>query len=305
MKLNKFVLFTIFHFYILLVFVVCQPNSIQVGFENKLTKVSSESFNLTLIIFSGSNSTLAGEFNLSYPINYINLTRVTAGQYWTIVKENNKYLFYRTPPVSKIEDRTTLAVFTFKRKVSSSSTKFNVSITLFKAANEYGKDLVVDLINENATVFIVEQEESSGGGFVSAPVAAPNYNWVLVGAIAVASVIVLSALYLRSRSSIEYFLIGNNFSISVSKPDTTFGREDFLKFLSADKLSYITRKSKGGQFRIKKFTNGYYIIDNYSTNGTYVNGVNIKGRGYVPIRNGDRISIPNILEIVFSISNKR
>ncbi|MGC9086030.1 MAG: FHA domain-containing protein [Thermoproteota archaeon] len=286
----------------------CQSNLVQVGFERKLVKIKTESFNLTLVIFSGSNSIFAGEFNVSYSPKYVNLTKIEAGKYWTITKMNGKYVFYRTPPVSNISDKTTLAVLTFQRNASLSLPKLNISLTLFKVADEFGNDLTVNLINETTTVIFQprEQPEEASGG-PSGPIVVPSkhYEWFLVDALALAAVILLSALYLRSRGNVAYFLIGNGFSIPVSKSDTVFGREDFSRFLSADKLVYITRKNKGGQFRIVRSHNYYYIIDSYSTNNTYVNGVNIRGRGYVLLNNGDRISVPNVFELKFVIEQKR
>jgi hypothetical protein len=155
------------------------------------------------------------------------------------------------------------------------------------------------------TITLVVPEETGGGGGGGgggpAGILPTVFTWLIVGSVALASIIILSALYLRTSMAAGYFLVGDGFSIPVRDRERLFGREDFYAFLSADKLSYISRRGNGGQFRIVRFRDGYYIRDDYSTNGTYVNGVNIKGRGYVPLKNEDRIGIPNVFEFRFIV----
>jgi hypothetical protein len=281
------------------------------GFNTKTLSTEAESFKVSLVIFSGSNFTYAGEFNVSYNPNYINLTKIEAGNNWIIVPvgtPSRKYVFYRNPSAASLPDRTVLATLTFKRKAVSETVKLNVSLTLFKAADGSGNDLNIHLANSTVTITLVVPEETGGGGGGGgggpAGILPTVFTWLIVGSVALASIIILSALYLRTSMATGYFLVGDGFSIPVRDRERVFGREDFYAFVSADKLSYITRRGKGGQFQIVRFRDGYYIRDDYSTNETFVNGVGIKGRGYVPLRNGDRISIPNVLEMRFIVGRK-
>lgn len=97
------------------------------------------------------------------------------------------------------------------------------------------------------------------------------------------------------------WVVGSDRYLSVTMEEQAFGREDF-RGLVADKrlVLRISRRSKP-HFVIKydKSTNKFYIIDNKSTNGTYVNGVNIKGKGPVELHEGDIISPAKVINLRF------
>jgi len=42
----------------------------------------------------------------------------------------------------------------------------------------------------------------------------------------------------------------------------------------------------------------YYVVDLGNTNGTFVNGVDIRGRGLYPLRRGDVINVAGVVELV-------
>ena len=84
----------------------------------------------------------------------------------------------------------------------------------------------------------------------------------------------------------EIILAGNNRS---------FGRHDFEKFMPADKVSYISRQHINIWYEDKQ----YYIEDRSSTNGTRVNGVEIKGSGRHALQDGDAIDLGGKLTITF------
>ncbi len=86
-----------------------------------------------------------------------------------------------------------------------------------------------------------------------------------------------------------------------------FGREDFEGLIPEPYIQYITRREKGGQFRIwceVKSVNEVvcYIRDDYSTNPTYVNNQPIRGMGWVKLNDGDIISPARVVNIVFKFA---
>lgn len=85
----------------------------------------------------------------------------------------------------------------------------------------------------------------------------------------------------------EMLLAGNNRS---------FGRQDFDKFLPADKRSYISRQHVNIWYEEGR----YYIEDRSSTNGTRLNGTDIKGDGRHAIEDGDVIELAGKLSITFN-----
>jgi hypothetical protein len=77
------------------------------------------------------------------------------------------------------------------------------------------------------------------------------------------------------------------------------GRRDFEEFMPASQVSYISRQhisiwSENGQ---------YYIEDRSSTNGTRVNGTNIKGTGRHALADGDVIDLAGKLSLNFQKQN--
>lgn len=84
----------------------------------------------------------------------------------------------------------------------------------------------------------------------------------------------------------EIMLCGNNRS---------FGRHDFEKFLPSDKVSYISRQ----HINVWYEDNQYYIEDRSSTNGTWLNGTDIKGSGRHTLEDGDQIDLAGKLTITF------
>lgn len=84
----------------------------------------------------------------------------------------------------------------------------------------------------------------------------------------------------------ELLLAGNNRS---------FGRQDFDKFLSPDKKAFISRQ----HVNIWYEDSNYYIEDRSSTNGTRLNGSEIKGQGRHALQDGDVIELAGKLSITF------
>jgi hypothetical protein len=155
---------------------------------------------------------------------------------------------------------------------------------------------------------------AGGGGASSGQVQGPSevqiqrysgvedYFWILLISLIVASAMISISLYYSRRPS--YYLIDKSGRVLLrcSKRDRVYGREDFIGILNENMLKYISRREKGGQFRIFKQGKYYYIVDNFSTNPTYLNGRDIRGRGPVKLENGSIVGIPGVLEVVFRYS---
>jgi hypothetical protein len=84
----------------------------------------------------------------------------------------------------------------------------------------------------------------------------------------------------------EMLLAGNNRS---------FGREDFEKFLAPDKRSFISRKHVNIWYEDGR----YFVEDRSSTNGTRVNGTDIRTDGRHALEDGDVIELAGKLSITF------
>lgn len=69
-----------------------------------------------------------------------------------------------------------------------------------------------------------------------------------------------------------------------------FGREDFLWHPYA---VYISRR----HFAVKKIGGKYYVLDLGSSNGTFLNGVDIRGAGLLELNGGDVINVAGVLEL--------
>lgn len=70
-----------------------------------------------------------------------------------------------------------------------------------------------------------------------------------------------------------------------------FGRSDFLWH---PKYIYISRR----HFAVLYEAGGYYVEDLGSTNGTFLNGADIRGMGRVPLKPGDVIDVAGVVQLV-------
>ncbi len=86
-------------------------------------------------------------------------------------------------------------------------------------------------------------------------------------------------------------------ALYITQPEQEFGRKDFREIVSQDKLPMISRR----HFMLRLQGNKWYIMDLGSTNGTYVNGEDIRGKGWVPLEDGDVISVAGVAELTFKI----
>jgi len=75
----------------------------------------------------------------------------------------------------------------------------------------------------------------------------------------------------------------------------SFGRRDFEEYMPASQVSYISRQ----HINIWTDNGEYYIEDRSSTNGTRVNGMDIKGTGRHPLTDGDLIELAGKFSMSF------
>jgi len=85
--------------------------------------------------------------------------------------------------------------------------------------------------------------------------------------------------------------------IPITQLPQTFGRKDFKGKVSDEVLRAISRRHFTIDYDYS--TGTFVIIDENSTNGTFVNGVDIRGRGRHPLRNGDTINIAGLVNVKF------
>jgi len=74
-----------------------------------------------------------------------------------------------------------------------------------------------------------------------------------------------------------------------------FGREGLRGFVDERFLPYISAR----HFRITRRGGKWFIEDLGSKNGTYVNGVDIRGRGPVELQNGDEVAVAKVVVFKF------
>ncbi|MGC8542462.1 MAG: FHA domain-containing protein [Vulcanisaeta sp.] len=88
--------------------------------------------------------------------------------------------------------------------------------------------------------------------------------------------------------------------IPVTEAVRVFGRETFERYgAPPEALQMISREERGGHFRIFLRGNKWYVEDLNSTNGTLLNGKEIKGKGPQELKSGDTISPAGVLDIKF------
>ncbi|GAB6944106.1 hypothetical protein JCM14467A_08880 [Vulcanisaeta sp. JCM 14467] len=92
----------------------------------------------------------------------------------------------------------------------------------------------------------------------------------------------------------------NGNEIPVTDVVKVFGRETFERYgVPPEALQMISREERGGHFRIFLRGNKWYVEDLNSTNGTLLNGKEIKGKGPQELKNGDTISPAGVLDLRF------
>jgi pSer/pThr/pTyr-binding forkhead associated (FHA) protein len=86
--------------------------------------------------------------------------------------------------------------------------------------------------------------------------------------------------------------------IPLAQDTRTFGPDDFAGLISPESVNTISRQ----HFFIKYDVEKYFIDDYSSTNGTRLNGVDIRGQGWQELKNGDRIEIAGVVTVTFQMA---
>jgi hypothetical protein len=90
-------------------------------------------------------------------------------------------------------------------------------------------------------------------------------------------------------------ILPDNSEISLAEETRSIGRSDFEETVPAKALSYISRQ----HLRISYENGDYFIEDRNSANGTKLNGVDIKGKGWQGLKDGDRIDVADVTTLTF------
>jgi hypothetical protein len=80
----------------------------------------------------------------------------------------------------------------------------------------------------------------------------------------------------------------------------SFGRHDFEKSMPPEHATYISRQ----HINLWYEDGNYYVEDRSSTNGTKINGIDIKGTGRHQLADGDAIELAGKLSIIFKENQK-
>lgn len=90
-------------------------------------------------------------------------------------------------------------------------------------------------------------------------------------------------------------LMPGNIEIPLPTATRQIGRGDLARAVAAEDLRHISK-----QHLTIDFSNGqYYVEDTNSTNGTKVNGVEIKAKEKLALKNNDRIEIADVIVLTF------
>jgi hypothetical protein len=89
-------------------------------------------------------------------------------------------------------------------------------------------------------------------------------------------------------------------AVPITRLPQTFGRDDFRGIVPPHLLDAISRRHFTIGYDYVKST--FVVWDEGSTNGTYVNGVDIRGKGPVALRYGDIIAPANVVQLRFAPS---
>ncbi len=90
-------------------------------------------------------------------------------------------------------------------------------------------------------------------------------------------------------------VLPNSREIPISDPERIIGRGDFLQDLSPEEAKFISRE----HLTIICENEKYYITDEESTNGTTLNGTQIKGQGKQELTDNDEIALADTITVTF------
>jgi hypothetical protein len=98
-----------------------------------------------------------------------------------------------------------------------------------------------------------------------------------------------------THHSLAKLVLKENQEFIIKEYQRVFGREDFIGVTVPDDLLYVGKE----HFKITKQSDGYYIEDLNTKNGTQINGEEIKGKGKRKLKNEDDILLAKTLNIKY------
>jgi pSer/pThr/pTyr-binding forkhead associated (FHA) protein len=90
-------------------------------------------------------------------------------------------------------------------------------------------------------------------------------------------------------------ILPNNAEIAIQNDEVTIGRKDVLNVIDQNLTGAVSRE----HFKIINENGEFFIVDDASTNGTMLNGEEIKGKGKQVLRDGAVISIAGKIKLTF------
>jgi len=90
----------------------------------------------------------------------------------------------------------------------------------------------------------------------------------------------------------------DNRQISLASQAQWIGRDNLNGILPVNDVTYISRR----HFIIGVENGQYYVEDHDSTNGTRLNGTEIKGKGKFKLSNGDLIEVADVVTMSYEMS---
>ncbi|MHB8105305.1 MAG: FHA domain-containing protein [Dehalococcoidales bacterium] len=100
-------------------------------------------------------------------------------------------------------------------------------------------------------------------------------------------------------ANVTKLVLPDNSEIIIDRNEKAIGRYDVDRIVPTEELNYISRQ----HIMIKADGSRYYIEDPGSSNGTKVNGVNITGKGKWELKDGDRITLADVVTLQFRLGS--
>jgi hypothetical protein len=91
------------------------------------------------------------------------------------------------------------------------------------------------------------------------------------------------------------FISEDGKELSLNAAGQSLGRSDLRGLTAPGKADLLSRQ----HFSLSCENGDYYIEDRGSTNGTRLNGSDVRGKGRQPLKNGDKIELASALTITF------